>query len=170
MFRPQLWSALTDPDPPVADPPTQDRREVWFAGVHGDVGGGYDEARSGLAKIPLYWMIDQARAAGLSFDNPLVDQLVLGRGAHGRYCRPDPHAERHESLRGAWWLLETLPHPDDSRVGRAGLTPRSWGMAKPRPVPPGALIHGSVLARQGDDRPGNLPDQRQEEPDQTPYG
>jgi hypothetical protein len=52
MFRPQLWPQGEDywgnPFNKAAAKP-QDVREVWFAGVHGDVGGGYPEAESGLA-------------------------------------------------------------------------------------------------------------------------
>jgi uncharacterized protein (DUF2235 family) len=42
----------------------QDLQEVWFAGVHSDVGGMFpDGAR--LSDIPLKWMADAAVAAGL---------------------------------------------------------------------------------------------------------
>jgi hypothetical protein len=40
--------------------------QVWFAGAHADVGGGY-KTRS-LAHIPLVWMAKQAEAVGLTFD------------------------------------------------------------------------------------------------------
>ena len=41
-------------------------REVWFRGVHSDIGGGNgNEARSNIA---LQWMLDQGRACGLVFD------------------------------------------------------------------------------------------------------
>ena len=50
----------------------QDRRaslalieQVWFAGVHSDVGGGYP--RQGLALIALDWMMQKAEARGLRF-------------------------------------------------------------------------------------------------------
>jgi uncharacterized protein (DUF2235 family) len=35
-------------------------KQVWFAGVHADVGGGYAEPESALAKIPLSWMLREA--------------------------------------------------------------------------------------------------------------
>jgi hypothetical protein len=37
-------------------------REVWFAGVHSDVGGGYPD--DGLAHVPLVWMMREAEQAG----------------------------------------------------------------------------------------------------------
>lgn len=50
---------------PEGDPSTSERvEEVWFPGVHSDVGGGYPEA--GLAHIPLVWMIDRMRAAAVA--------------------------------------------------------------------------------------------------------
>jgi Uncharacterized alpha/beta hydrolase domain (DUF2235) len=39
-------------------------KEVWFAGVHSDVGGGYPE--DGLAHVPLIWMMNEI-AGGLRF-------------------------------------------------------------------------------------------------------
>jgi uncharacterized protein (DUF2235 family) len=44
--------------------PLQDIREVWFAGVHSDVGGSYPEAESQLSKIALRWMLCEAELAG----------------------------------------------------------------------------------------------------------
>ena len=38
----------------------QDIKQVWFAGVHADIGGGYEETESGLSKFPLAWMIEEA--------------------------------------------------------------------------------------------------------------
>src|SRR5450756_740209 len=37
--------------------PAQNLKQVWFAGVHSDVGGSYAEAESGLSKIALRWML-----------------------------------------------------------------------------------------------------------------
>lgn len=42
----------------------QDRREVWFAGAHSDVGGTFEEGAH-LSDIPLKWMAEEAVAAGL---------------------------------------------------------------------------------------------------------
>jgi uncharacterized protein (DUF2235 family) len=46
-FRTNLWR----PDPPTADSGPKDLKQVWFPGVHCDVGGGYPEAQSGLSKV-----------------------------------------------------------------------------------------------------------------------
>jgi len=56
-FAPVLWDAL-----PASDP--KDRmKQVWFCGVHTDVGGGYFE--DDLSNISLRWMIKEATAKGL---------------------------------------------------------------------------------------------------------
>jgi hypothetical protein len=40
-------------------------REVWFAGVHSDIGGGYPDDQ--LAHIPLVWMLEEIREADQKF-------------------------------------------------------------------------------------------------------
>ena len=54
----------TSPDHLIRDP--QDLEEVWFAGVHSDVGGMF-ETGSRLSDIPLRWMTQEAQKAGLLF-------------------------------------------------------------------------------------------------------
>ena len=46
----------------------QDCKQVWFAGVHADVGGGSPEAESELSESPLIWMVSQAKAAALRIE------------------------------------------------------------------------------------------------------
>src|SRR6266446_10293892 len=46
----------------------QDVKQVWFAGVHSDVGGSYAEAESGLSKTALRWMLCEAQSDGLMLD------------------------------------------------------------------------------------------------------
>jgi uncharacterized protein (DUF2235 family) len=87
--------------------PSRDMKEVWFPGDHCDVGGGYVERDSGLSKITLEWMIDEAKNAGLKFDAARVD-LVLGRRGQG-YAPPDPKATLHNSLTWPWWPAEFIP-------------------------------------------------------------
>ncbi len=67
-----------------------DLRQVWFAGVHSDVGGGY-APREGklLGEIPLAWMAGEAERAGLTLMDHLVDPE-----------RIDPAAPQNESDRG----------------------------------------------------------------------
>lgn len=48
--------------------------EIWFPGVHSDVGGGYDKRR--LADIGLAHMIDRATKHGLQFHEPSLAELA----------------------------------------------------------------------------------------------
>ncbi|MGY3610047.1 MULTISPECIES: DUF2235 domain-containing protein [unclassified Bradyrhizobium] len=67
-FHPVLWNErLQPPPPPGTSRYTFNERitQVWFAGVHANVGGGYPD--DSLAHIPLYWIMEEARACGLSF-------------------------------------------------------------------------------------------------------
>jgi len=39
--------------------------QVWFAGMHANVGGGYPDDR--LAHVPLVWIMREAERCGLKF-------------------------------------------------------------------------------------------------------
>jgi len=73
-FWPYVWDENISPDTVV--------EQVWFAGMHSNIGGGYN--RSGLASIPLYWMMGKAQALGLGFENGTVDQARADSHVHGR--------------------------------------------------------------------------------------
>jgi uncharacterized protein (DUF2235 family) len=47
-------------------------KQVWFAGAHSDVGGGY--ARPGVANAPLHWMLREASLHGLLVDFRIADE------------------------------------------------------------------------------------------------
>jgi uncharacterized protein (DUF2235 family) len=57
-FPPTLWTG--------GPAPGQVLEQAWFAGVHGDVGGGYPE--TGLSNITLSWMLSKAVALGIEVD------------------------------------------------------------------------------------------------------
>jgi hypothetical protein len=48
-------------------------KQVWFSGMHSDVGGGYPD--DAVAQVPLLWMIGEAKAAGLRFEPSAVDAI-----------------------------------------------------------------------------------------------
>jgi uncharacterized protein (DUF2235 family) len=138
-YRPNRWIPA---EPPKAVGP-RDLKQVWFAGVHCDVGGGYPEAEGGLSKITLKWMFKEAEAKGLLVDPVRRDQVIAaGQG-------PDPNARMHDELvaRPAWWLVEYLP----KRHYDYQTKKREWRVngGKARTVPPGALVHESVYERAG---------------------
>lgn len=67
-FMPTLWDkTLTNPK--------QIMEQVWFAGVHSNVGGGYPD--NGLSDCALDWMIRRVEAhTDLEFDPQYIDQNV----------------------------------------------------------------------------------------------
>ena len=102
--------------PKIGDTKKRDFKEVWFAGVHSDVGGSYAEEESGLSKIALNWMVVEAVKYGLSIEKDRYLGQVLGH-AEG-YVAPDYKGKLHPSLVGGWWFLEYFP----KRVNPIGLS------------------------------------------------
>jgi uncharacterized protein (DUF2235 family) len=114
-FRLNRWQ---DPQDFIANPfapqnkTPQDIKQVWFAGVHADVGGGYEEECSGLSKYPLNWMIDEAVAYGLLISTRMRDHIALGHNdanASEIFVAPDSAAELHDSMTTAWKAIEWIP-------------------------------------------------------------
>lgn len=146
-FRQNLWGPSGD---------GQDLQQVWFAGTHSDVGGGYPARESGLANIALRWMLDEAQANGLRLDPERVAD-VFARPEN----QPDPAGMLHESLEGPWWALEYWPKPYTDMSQH----PPEWRWRVPRGarrrVPFDAVIHPSVFQRMSDPtlryHPPNLP-------------
>jgi uncharacterized protein (DUF2235 family) len=169
MFRPYLW---TESEPywggpfEPKEPTAQDVKQVWFAGVHSDVGGGYPEAESGLSKLALKWMIDESPDE-LKFVTQSVNQVVLGKkrkDSRHVYSPPDPEAKIHQSLKGAWNVLEWLPKRDKRREWPQRESKLGWYLprAEPRFIETGSVIHPSVTDRKEsevDYDPVNLPAQ-----------
>ncbi|RMD79879.1 MAG: DUF2235 domain-containing protein [Gammaproteobacteria bacterium] len=137
-FGPTLWQA------PEGQMPPPDRvQQVWFPGVHSDVGGGYREHR--LADLALLWLAHRAAAAtGLAFDGGYLAQ----------HLRPDPLAPQHDSLSPLYAVSRVLPF---ERVigGRNGWVSR-WSRLVHRvnrPEPGHAfaneMLHRAALDRLG---------------------
>lgn len=94
-FDPTIWKPRKDVD----------LLQVWFAGVHSDVGGSYKPDRDGtcLADIPMKWMKDEAEKAGLSF-NSYLNNIQL-----------NPLATQHNEYKNHYLALgkkqRTIPNP-----------------------------------------------------------
>jgi uncharacterized protein (DUF2235 family) len=85
-FEPTIWKQRRN----------MDLKQVWFAGVHSDIGGGYKPGRNveSLSDIALQWMIEQAEVQDLSFESHLSSRL-----------NGDPGAEQHEEYEGFYKVL-----------------------------------------------------------------
>lgn len=173
MFQPSLWIAgqkyeYWAPAENRFVTRDQDFREVWFAGCHSDVGGGYPEAESGLAKVATVWMIDEASAAGARFDPDTVDRIVHGKGTEpgdDKYIKPNPSASIHDSMNRRWAILEYLPRRITALTSKARLKLGRYyiPLKDARNIPEAATIDVSVRKHMADPaanppyRPSNLP-------------
>lgn len=84
-FEPTIWLSR----------PGVDLKQVWFAGVHTDVGGSYPPDReTGIraSDTPLRWMLDEARNAGLKIEPHLPASLT--DGSQGTLHRSRRHVYR----------------------------------------------------------------------------
>jgi hypothetical protein len=119
----------------------QNLLEVWFPGVHADVGGGYPEEDGGLWREPFEWMVGQAVEAGLHINEPALN-AVLSRTTPSKAPWDDL---QHESLKGAWWLLEFFPKWQFQRETRKHAL--RVGLGRHRFIPEGSLVHRSAMRR-----------------------
>ena len=69
-FAPALWEQQTSSLAMQTRATPQRLEQVWFAGSHSDVGGGYPENESGLSRLSLEWMTERARECGLTVETP----------------------------------------------------------------------------------------------------
>ena len=121
-FEPTLWSYV-----PKAG---QTVEQVWFAGAHSDVGGGYPPPCA--SDIPLAWMLDRAHAAGLELDRAAIGAYPLNL---------DPLTPLHDSKTGLYFLTPGLDRP----IGPAARDPENPDAA--RPPDPTQSVHPSVRER-----------------------
>jgi uncharacterized protein (DUF2235 family) len=129
MFLPELWEELE------ADRATGRIKQVWFPGVHSDVGGGYPERE--LSDLTLAWMITQATKV----PNPvIVDATRLS-------LSPSHRGMQHDGRYGlgVLWVKGTRVHlrPEpvecEDHVERRFLEPsvpsvRGEGLYRPIPL------------------------------------
>ena len=120
-FEPCLWEA--DEETRLADEASGRVEQVWFEGVHSDVGGGY--AETGLCDTALLWMAAEANRRGLVFDTRLL----------ATYTGSGSSVVRHQSLNRFYRFLNLLSR------GRMRLTRKgrrfagSWRRLDPLPTP-----------------------------------
>lgn len=143
-FRDNLWGKPFQPNDP-AFRVEQDIKQVWFAGVHSDVGGSYPEGESGLSKITLEWMLREATSKGLRINEDEAKR-ILGIKFPAPFAPPDAADGQHESLTGPWWILECFPH---FKYDKAKQEPH-WKLpplGDPRHMPDDVTVHQSVYDR-----------------------
>jgi len=104
-FEPTIWTPRAGVD----------LKQVWFAGVHSDVGGSYPpDKQTGIwaSDIPLGWMIDEATYAGLEIESHLRDSLTSGTS--GKLHNSRNHVYRLKSPHHRPLIIDNKPtriHP-----------------------------------------------------------
>jgi len=96
-FSPTLWN------PPISHP---DAKELWFPGVHCDVGGAY--LACGLSDAALAWMMDEAEQQGLCCNPAMRSQL-----------QPNYQGGKHDTLS---YVYEKILYHQPRNVPNIGAT------------------------------------------------
>ena len=105
-FHPILWDERDEP--PLTPEPNGERllakeriSQVWFAGVHSNVGGGYPD--DSLAQIPLVWMMSEAHGRA----RPPVQVLARSQFAHLGHpiTAQDKDGRIYNPRSGLWRIL-----------------------------------------------------------------
>lgn len=100
-FKPTLWHSTVAPHQVLV--------QVWFTGVHSEIGGGTEEI--GLSNITLGWMLKNAEARGLAL-TPAADQ----------YRTVDPGSALIP-MKDSWSILWAFPErraiPDHSTIANS---------------------------------------------------
>lgn len=99
-FIPTPWTGLgADGEPELLPNDDEGRvKQLWFPGVHSDVGGGY--AEHDLSDGALQWMLAEAAAAGLVFKDLDIDPPQL---------TPNPYGVLHDSCTGLYDHMSSSP-------------------------------------------------------------
>ena len=96
-FRPSLWSSTNVHAGQMV-------AQVWFPGVHSNIGGGYVD--SGLSDRAFLWMCSKAKDAGLGFHREYMKRRV----------DPNLYGELRDSMKWYYRLL----WPVSRRIGGGG--------------------------------------------------
>jgi hypothetical protein len=86
--------------------------QVWFCGVHADIGGGYLENESRLSDITLKWML---AAASIVPNGIKHDEVVL-------HLFPDPAGPQHDECKAGRWQRGLRELPVDVKTGISSAT------------------------------------------------
>ena len=107
-FRPAIW----EPQPDSEKQENQTVEQVWFSGVHSDVGGGYPE--TDLSDIALTWMVHRATSHGLEFTprtiTPAPGSIVLSSSVTAS-VKPEAKGKIHDSRTKFYRMLRRYVRP-----------------------------------------------------------
>ena len=126
-FHPVQWDERQECDPERIE-------QVWFPGVHSDVGGGYP--RHDLALVSLDWMISRVEASDDEDDAAGLVFLPELRNEYRRRC--DWHGIQHDSRAGLRAFYRYKPRNIEGFCRVGGATGAQTGVPK---------IHRSAFER-----------------------
>ena len=131
-FKPDLWTG------DLAE--GQTIRQVWFGGVHSNIGGGYRD--TGLADISLAWLTGRAASHGLEFTDAIS----------GMEIRRADQSRVENSYSAGYQVLRALRvRPYEREIG-----PKQHGdIRRELDVVPGECAHESVVEAIGRRFAGN---------------
>lgn len=145
---------LMEPAKRGSDEPPQDLIQLWFPGVHCDVGGGYSSAEGGLWQEPFKWMLEEAQSAGLEFDENRLAAALQRAATPPLWWSANPWTDgKHESLTWKWWIPEFVPKLSRKKIRNGSAWKFSphrspeLGLFRHREVEDGEIIHWSALRR-----------------------
>jgi len=134
-FQPAVWQQGENAK-------NQRLEQVWFAGVHGDVGGGYQDAS--LADVALLWMADRAQSCGLTFRPDAFPSGIPARTTEEVVVRPDAMGQLHESQTASYRLRRPFNRPigvKDPAHEYASSTAVQRREKDPQYAPPGLVAY-----------------------------
>jgi len=158
-FQPLLWDEVNEAQLIEAGTVPADRlQQVWFTGMHADVGGGYPD--ESLSYVSLLWMMEQAEYAGLRTLSVIKDRFLALASSSGPIhdSRAGVAAYyRYQPRRIAAWL-----DPADRRILSLRDPGITDGHGRSRGLLRSVQVHESVINRiaKGTDRyaPITLPE------------
>ena len=124
-FHPRIWREAESKNP-------ERILQVWFAGMHSNVGGGYPDDQ--LSYVSLEWIMSEARSRGVLFEAGALAQVSAAKSAFARI---------YDSRKGLGAYYRYAPREIDmgtyTRFDPATETETSVAIAP--------IVHGSVIMR-----------------------
>ena len=146
-FAPTLWQTADHTEPQVVE-------QVWFPGVHSNIGGSYDDP--GLSDLALDWMIKRVcKHTKLAFDDGYIPEHIRGKPLGTMYESRSPlytvsRVLPYQRVLGGQdhWVRRFFPRTNRPDSGKAFVN---------------EMIHQSALDRFGQVAPVQHGDKRWEE-------
>lgn len=141
-FHPKVWNEKRTDRPAKIE-------QVWFAGVHSNVGGGYP--RSGMSMVSLDWMMTRASSRGIRFVSGAREGVRDAANVHGRLydSRSGPAIYYRYGPRDITELCNNVPTPIKIHESVVKRIERGTARYAPRSLPYDVEIVGTNIDDKG---------------------